>query len=57
MSVHVTMKMKDGRTDEKDCRGWIEAAAYVETQRGQYTEVSAVQIHADEIRQGGNGNG
>ena len=57
MSVHVTMKMKDDRTQEKDCRGWIEAAAYVETQRGQYTEVSAVQIRADEIRQGRNGNG
>lgn len=57
MSVHVIMTRKDGSTEEMDCRGWIEAAAYLETHRGQYTEISAKQVSAEDIRQGRNGNG
>ena len=57
MSVHVRLTLSDGAEEEKDCRGWIEAASYIESRRGQYTEASAEQISAGEIRQGRNGNG
>ena len=57
MSVHVVMTKTDGTKEEMICRGWIEAAAYLETHRGMYTEISAQQVSADEIKQGRGGNG
>lgn len=57
MSVHVTMTLSDGSEEEHDCRGWIEAASYIESRRGQYTEASAEQISVGEIRQGRNKRG
>ena len=51
MSVHVVMTRTDGTTEEMDCRGWIEAAAYLESHRGMYTEISAKQVSAEDIRQ------
>lgn len=57
MSVHVVMTKTDGTKEEMTCRGWIELAAYLETHRGMYTEISAQQVSAEEIRQGREWNG
>lgn len=57
MSVHVIMKSDDGTIAEMYCNEWRDAAAYIETHRGQYTEITAKQISAEDIRQGRKGNG
>lgn len=46
MSIHVTMKKKDGSMEEADFRGWSECAEWCDSHHGQYTEIEAHEVSA-----------
>ena len=54
MTVKATITKKDGSLDQRDFRSYLDLAAWLEHEYGEYTAVDARQVSASEIRQGRN---